>query len=216
MQRNFYDPNSCSWYRFNLDVSDALLPEFLEFVKTASRDIHMYFFLPGQIFHDSWITRVQHSHGLDIDNVMVFVGQRNNPDPIAHVDGPSIPLRSAINWCLGEDHQPMQWFSLPEIITRPYNDTGYYWNVDRLGNRTRTQTIEDSLDEIDHKTWYCSELTQIDQCLIGSQPTLVRVDQPHNVAQGHSDRVSISIRCRPLTRPWRDTVADLFRFILPD
>ena len=216
MTRNLYLPDSCSWYRLNLDVSNSLQPEFLDWVATASHDIHMYIFEPQQIFQDYWLMQVRSSHGLEFENVMLFVGQQPWDDPIAHVDGPTVPLCSAINWCLGEDHQPMQWYRLPKVITRHYEDPGYYWSKDSEGVWARTRQLQTANDAVDHQQWYCSELTRIDHCLIGSTPTLVRVDQPHNIAAGRSNRTAISARFRPLNRSWSDTVLHLRDFIQPD
>jgi hypothetical protein len=206
MTRNLYDPESCSWYRINLDVTAALRPEFIEFCSQQPPDLHL--FQPSNAFTDQWQADVSQRCDIEFFNVLVFSRDSSESEATAHIDSLDIPLISAINWCIGPDHRPMQWWRVPPVIKRPFVDTGYNWRTSDQGalTRNRVDPVE-STENLTHQQWYCSELELRDQCLIGNQPTLVRVDQPHSIALGPSDRVCVSARFRPLNRSWVDTVA---------
>jgi hypothetical protein len=214
MARNFYDPSSCSWYRLDLDITAALRPEFIEFCSQQPPDL--YLFEPHQAFTQQWQTAVSLGYDIEFVNVLVFSRDDHELEATAHIDSLDIPLISAINWCIGPDHRPMQWWRVPSVINRPFVDTGYNWATTDQGILTRNRVDTDQhTDKLSHQQWYCSELELQDQCLIGNRPTLVRVDQPHGIAPGPSGRVCVSARFHPLNRSWTETVTHFARNILP-
>lgn len=215
MTRNFYDPSSCSWYRLNLDVTHALLPEFADFCRDPGTELHLI--KPEKALTEQWRQWASERYGIEFFNVLLFSRDNSETDLTAHIDIPSLNIVCSINWCLGPDLRPMQWWDIPPVINRHYVDPGSYWKPTAEGVMTRTQHMTRPMTKIEHQQFYCSELILRDQCTIGNQPTLVRVDQPHSIALGVPDRrICISLRFQPLSRPWEDTVKIFAQDILPD
>lgn len=198
MQRNPYDPSTCSWYRLNLSITDAVLPGVIESLE-FSTDIQVWEFLPRDILTPAWLDNLPWT----VLQVLVFCRTGDKIDSVAHLDNPHADpqaedwsyLPAAINWCVGEDHKPMQWWS---------------------SNGGSGLTLElDTVDQGSYVVWPVSELTLLDHCVIGSCPTLVRIDQPHSIGSGPGTRISVSVRLAPWTVEWPKIVArfgDLIQF----
>lgn len=218
MARNLYLPDSCSWYRLDLDVKDAVRPEFLEWARQDSQTPgnSTYMLGPEKVFRESWQAMAEQRLQLTFHTILVFVGQQHSDDPVAHIDGPEYPLHTAINWCITPDTQKMLWYNLPETVTRPVYSQPLKWYNGGLGNHAVPAEEIESGDSVDLYQWHTSELEQIDQCLIGRRATLVRISKPHMITSGDSQRISISARFEPLSRSWSDTVLYLRDFIQPD
>ena len=219
MARNFYDPESCLWYRLNIDIDNSLRPEFLQWADYDSQTPghRLYMLEPQKVFQDLWQQFTEQQLHLTFHTILVFICQEYKDDPVAHIDGPEYPLHTAINWCVTPDTQEMLWYNFPETVTRPFQATPLTWYNDGQGNfHADVASTEDRNEAVDLSQWYSSELEQIDHCLIGNSPTLVRISKPHMIATGQSQRISISARFNPLSRSWQDTVNHLNNFILPD
>lgn len=203
MTRNLYDPNSCSWYRLSLDVSNALIPGIVEGL-AFSGDIKVWEFLPEEILTAEWLAQCQ----LPVTEVLVFQRDSTKVDTAAHIDHAQNReltledwsyLPAAINWCVGPDHKPMQWWSAEG----------------RLGETEefRKSLESDTVDSGGYVVWPLANLELIDQCLIGNAATLVRIDQPHSIAQGPGSRTSVTVRLRPWCLEWHRIVRDLAPWI---
>jgi hypothetical protein len=153
---------------------------------------------------------------LTFHTILVFVGQQHSDDPVAHIDGPEYPLHTAINWCITPDTQAMLWYRLPQSATRIIRSAPYIWQTDGDGNYVASSVAQTPGHTVELSQWYCSELEQIDQCVISRRATLVKISSPHMITPGDSQRISISARFEPLSRSWSDTVLHLRDFIQPD
>jgi len=186
-----YDFTSCSWYRLSLDVSHALIPGVIEGL-SFSGDVKVWEFLPRDILRLSWLADLPWT----VTQVLVFGRTSDKIDTVAHLDHPrSNPsaedwdyLPAAINWCVGEDYKPMQW-----------------WSAGGLPGETMELT---TVDQGSYVQWPLTELELIDQCVIGDRPTLVRIDQPHSIAPGPGTRTSVSLRLAPWSAEWSQIVKD--------
>jgi hypothetical protein len=204
MQRNPYDPNSCSWYRLNIDVTDAVRSDQLVGIKLWD-GLGIRVYKPHEILTAQWLDRNSY---LDILHVHVFQRTATRSDPEAHVDiyevqqGDQLdPLQwvnmpAAINWCFGEDNRPQRWY-----------------------NTTRSPGVINSFDSsLDigggYTTWPVSQLTARDQVLIGNTPKLIRIDQPHSILEGQGLRTSISLRMPPWTMSWAKIVQHFSHLIM--
>lgn len=219
MTRNLYDPESCSWYRLNWSIDRALQPMFYEF--WSQQPPNLYVLEPQRVFTDQWLDYLYSQWAVEFFNVLVWTRAAEQGELTAHVDkiyseDSTVPIISAVNWCLGPDLRPMQWWRVPPVIDRPYQDSGYSLETTDQGVLTRSTCVMENQRKITHQQWYCSQLALRDQCIIGSQPTLLRVDQPHSIALGDTARFSISARLLPLNRSWSQTVRDLYHAITPD
>ena len=196
MTRNLYDPNSCSWYRLNLDVKDALRTDVVESLK-FSGDIQVWEFLPQDILDPAWLNNLPWT----VTQVLVFCRTGDKIDSVAHLDNPHADphaedwsyLPAAINWCVGEDYRHMQWWS---------------------SNGRPGLTLElDTVDSGSYVVWPLAELELVDQCVIGPAATLVRIDQPHSIGPGPGSRISVSLRLAPWTVSWSKIVTDFAPWI---
>jgi hypothetical protein len=197
MTRNLYEPHTCSWYRLNLDVTDALIPGVIEDLNISNPNIskisysQVWDFEPQHILTESWLADLPW-----VTRVLVFGRSSDQIDTVAHLDHPkSNPsaedwdyLPAAINWCVGPDHRAMQW-----------------WSVN--GQQGQTMDLP-SVDQGQYVQWPLTQLQLIDQCVIGDRATLVRIDQPHSIAAGSDTRISISLRLAPRSVEWRQIVKD--------
>jgi hypothetical protein len=196
MARNSYNTTSCSWYRLDLDVRHALIPGVVDDLDISSI-VPVWEFLPRDILRESWLAGLP----WPVTRVLVFGRTTDKIDTVAHMDNPrSNPsaedwsyLPAAINWCVGPDYQPMQWWSAA-------NTPGH--------------TLElETVDQGSYVVWPLTELELIDQCVIGSTATLVRIDQPHSIAAGAGTRISISLRLAPWSVRWPRIVQDFIPWI---
>ena len=182
MTRNLYDPESCSWYRLKLDISDAVIPGVIESLE-SNQDMHIWQLEPQQILKPDWSAALPHT----ATSVLLFKRSADRADSAAHIDSAHrdiwTHLPASINWCLGPDLKSMQWW-------RP-----------RSQHTSMTMTAPSGLPG-DHLVWSLSDLDLIDQCIIGNTPTLVRIDQPHSIAQGQGQRICVSVRMAAWAVEW--------------
>ena len=205
MQRNPYDPNSYSWFNLNIDVTAAVRPEVVAGLELQD-GMGVWVFKPQDILTPQWLA----DNTIDILHVYVFQRTVTRSDPEAHVDrygDQSADLLdpqhwmnapAAINWCFGEDDRPQKW----------YRDAGHPGVIN---------TFHSSLGIAGgYTTWPVSQLTMVDQCLIGNTARLIRIDQPHSISAGTGLRTSISLRLPPWTMNWAEIVKHFSHLISID
>lgn len=205
MQRTPYDPYSYSWFNLNMDITAAVKPEVVAGLELQD-GVSIWVFKPQDILTFEWLA----SNTIDILHVYVFQRNVTREDPEAHVDryvdqptdliDPQhwINAPAAINWCLGEDDRPQKW----------YRDAGQSGMIKTFHSSQQLR--------LGYTTWPVSQLTMVDQCLIGNTARLIRIDQPHSIAAGTGLRTSISLRLPPWTMNWGEIVKHFSPMILID
>jgi len=186
MNRNLYDPTSCSWYRLNIDITQAIIPGFFIQSSGLSGGFQVWEFLPQEILNDTWLAELPWT----VTRVLVFARTSDQIDTMAHIDNqcanPRVDdwsyLPASINWCIGENYTHMQWWSAANTLDH-------------------TPELH-TMDQGSYVVWPLTELELIDQCRIGGCPTLIRTDQPHSIAAGAGTRISISLRLAPWSVEW--------------
>ena len=177
---------SKSWYKLNIDISNAILPSydienFLIDADYVIRNKNAIWELTNdqlsQMFSTDWLGYME-SIGLPVNNALIFYREAFFTHPNPHVDlmyGQEQYPALAINWVLGEDDSEMVWYTIKKntILDQKIIPTGQ-------GHTYNTYDIND--------------LIELDRHRIGNIPTIVRVDIPHNIVVGKNSRWAISIR----------------------
>jgi hypothetical protein len=205
-----------SWYRLNVDVSDAVSESFkFTYPDPCGPDYPpvyngMYVLRPDsmvskQILSDTWKRRLESTLGFGSRyDVIVFVTPSDLIYDHAHIDLIDDGT-SAHSWGLNwvefyDDERDMVWLKPNEtnqLITER-SPVGNYYQYMSMSNETI-----------------------IDRCRIGKQLTLVRTDIPHCIAApDHSIqpvRVAVSLRPYiPGVKTWEDAVEYFQPFMIND
>ncbi len=169
-----------NWYRLSLDISLALTPQFREYALNAA----------CTQLNFGTIDRFEPEEVFDAQWLAQVQQSWNlsfyrvllfvrENDQDPGAHVDHGQYSSAVNWCLGEDRRQMLWYQLNPGVSRI-------------------------------SPWFrYDQVTQIDQCRIGSGPVLVRTDIPHSISGGEDRRVCVSARLDPPQQSWADTVARL-------
>jgi len=203
-----------SWYRLNIDVSDAVAKDFkLGYppepgIPQIGQGI--YLLRPdsktsNRILSPEWKSNLLTTiRAVPTAEVIVFVTPLDAVYEYAHVDLNPEGTRVhpyGLNWVeFYEDSRDMLWYQKPEEKNL-HSDTSLVGNTYQLTKPT---------DE-----------TVVDQCRIGKQLTLFRTDIPHRVdlpvSQANRFRVAISIRPYiPEIETWEDAVEHFRPFMIND
>jgi len=177
--------NEHCWYKLNLDISNALRPDFdIQELSTGIRR----FTNAQDIFTTDWL-EYMNSRSMPVNGIMVFnrtskIGK--DMDILAHVDVhihrklESAYRAFAVNWVIGGSDSEMIWYDMPENIP-PLSYTP-----------ASTPYLE----------WPAIELNESDRCCIQSQPTMVRVSVPHAISVKNEPRICISVRTNGVPDNW--------------
>lgn len=198
-----------SWYTLNLDISNALRKDLdLDKMRTEfefrESPVMTWFYREDrilQLLSQEWLDYMKDLH-IDIVAAIVFYRNAYYVHQGAHIDlgNPDIPgPTSGINWVIDPaDDSEMVWYNTP--TAPPELRDG--------ATRDKQVTTYDSWD------WH-NLGPQIDSRTIGTTPTLVRTDIPHNIIVRAVPRWVISVRTSQLlTESWEDTVAAFKPFII--
>ena len=189
------------WNELTIDVTDALrkvvvLDDLLvnsEFVNAPGGIWHFKSDTVEQMLSVDWMHHM-HEIGIPVRNLMIFYRTSYFLHTEAHIDllWSGEPAIFAINWTLdAEDDSDMIWYNPPpdppiEDMT-PAATRYTKWRLDQIAPY-----------ESARKT-------------IGTTPTLVRTNMPHNVETRSRPRWCLSVRCRtPEGASWASTV-DYFK-----
>ena len=175
--------NQNCWYNLNLDISNAIRPDFdiINFTSSIRRYTNA-----TDIFTAEW-TEYMESLGIPVYAVLMFYRHANELPWTAHVDvnihhkTAKSEFRSfAINWVIGGRNSEMIWYKMPD----------------------HTAPLHCSPAGTPYFQWKTEELTEIERYSIQSQPTLVRVDVPHAISVKEEPRLCISIRNSTMPNDW--------------
>jgi hypothetical protein len=183
--RQFFNYETCCWYRLRIPVEHSLLPEFQDRMTVANPGPWTHF--PEEVFKPEWLSQMYQEYNLTFTLVIAVVRDQGESWELApvHVDRfDVVGYDAAINWCLGEDQRVMQW----------------YTNMGDGGQRQPSPQFEG----IGYQINSSQGLTVRDRVRIGNQPTLVRTDVPHNIEVGPGTRISISARIGPPNITWQE------------
>ena len=159
------------WHKLNINIDTALRPEILDLIQNENYPDakHYHFCNVDDFLNGDWHQRLWDNTGVSFNAGLLFFRNNYVADNFAHQD---YGVCASINWCIGSDNRPMQW-----------------WNTDTPGYRTPDKTsgyyYKYLLDDIG---------PPIDQHIIGNHPTLIRIDVPHLISRGPGSRVCISLR----------------------
>lgn len=192
------------WYVLNVDISNAIRPDF-DFGKLLEQK-KLQGTAPGYMweYHQDNINQLYSSEWLDymnsinlpVNNTLIFWRKPNYQHPTMHIDSPhkkTGKLGLSLNWCIGPDTGEMIWYEIP----------------DKPGRFTQTET-----GSLNHD-WPVEDGVEITRRCIGSTPTIVRIDLPHNVIMKDCPRLLISCRIKnfqPTT--WEESVNQLQYLII--
>ena len=182
--------NNC-YYRLNIDVSNALKPDWKHQCGTFDVTGKYGVWQPPSnlIFNQEWLDYMK-SIGLPIVNAMIFYRGSYAHTVDAHIDvSTAQPFRThnfGINWCVGGKGSEMLWYELPP-------------NAEQKVTYTRAKTP--------YVSWPLKELTEVERCHIGKQVTLVKTGLPHAIVMGEEPRWCFSARTFiPNDIPWQEVV----------
>jgi len=192
--------NNRSWYRLNLDIFAALDKKvYSEIVKSTftntptKKEELVNKKISWRNFDKTFLCHL-HSIGMMPENLFIFYKQPstdNSPHVDMYEDGTDRKCVYAINQLITDDQSYMRWFR-----NTKEDDLGIVHN--QFG---RYQIFNEN------------ELIEIDRCRIGSIPTLVRTDIPHNITMGNVTRICLSLRLRDEIKNWDDAVKFFQPFI---
>jgi hypothetical protein len=179
--------NKC-WYRLNIDVTNALNPNWK--FTAPPEGFGVWQPRATEIFNKEWLQYTA-SLGLPIYSALVFYRGPFMSSKDAHHDTHAglVTVNFGLNWVIGGAGSKMHWFDTP--------------------------TIPGTVNEIDARAPYVSypfsELTEIDNCNIGPEITLVKTCNPHSISMQQEPRWAISARTNINDNtPW-DEVVELIR-----
>jgi hypothetical protein len=188
------------WYTLDINVQNAVRADFdlKKFLEQKSKTARYNIWWFGEdtltdFYSTEWLEYMQ-SLDLPVVATLVFWREANYQHSEIHIDAPHRPGTDSglsLNWCIGPDTSAMSWYKTPDIPgTKSLTQVGsnyYYWPAD-IGE-------------------------EIDRHIIGSVPTLVRVDIPHNVIMGPEPRLCVSCRINFKIKNWEQAVAKMEKFI---
>lgn len=185
MMSNGLKINNACWARTKIDISNSLKIDLKDYIlsnpyRTNEHALYVaeaggiWTLNPNTLFDSKWIEYVKNDLKLELDIAQIFFRKPYYQHPGAHVDiAQDLSLYGGgLNWTLDPDDAHMVWYEYPD--TEP--------------NFTRRSTTDVN------KEWPLEDLTEIDRCIIGQQPTAVRTDIPHTVEMGANERWLISAR----------------------
>ena len=203
-----------SWYRLNIDVSDAVAKDFKLGYPPEPGISHtgqgIYLLRPNSKTSNRILSQEWKSNLLSTTKahpaaaVIVFVTPLDAVYDYAHVDLDTEGTQAhpyGLNWVdFYDDDRDMVWYQKPE-------EQALHQEKSHLGNAYQLTKPTDE--------------TVVDRCRIGKQLTLVRTDIPHRidspVSQASPFRVAISIRPYiPVIKTWEDAVEYFRPFMLND
>jgi hypothetical protein len=203
-----------SWYRLNIDVSNAVAKDFKLGYPPEPGTPHtgkgIYLLRPDSKTSNRILSQEWKSNLLSTTKarpgaaVIVFVTPLGAVYDYAHVDLDTEGTRAhpyGLNWVdFYDDDRDMVWYQKPEEQT-------LHQEKSHLGNAYQLTKPTDE--------------TVVDRCRIGKQLTLVRTDIPHRidspVSRASPFRVAISIRPSiPVIETWEDAVEYFRPFMLND
>lgn len=172
-----------NWYDINIDVSDALKPDW-KFPEIKNKTDQVWRYHYTDILNPDWVARTEALLGFKWGVVMVFWKTKWWAPNYAHIDlydagGAS---QFGLNFIVGGAGSEMRWYQPPEeIIESPRTAAG-----------TR------------HCLLPIKELKHIDSYTVGTNKlSLVRVGIPHEIYTGSEERWCISLRTRhPIGTTW--------------
>jgi hypothetical protein len=174
-----------SWYHLNIE-HQALNADWTYPTVSVDTPRKIWIYKPGEILNESWID-LFNTYELDPINVLVFYCNGYWTTEYAHIDGdkPSDPT-FALNWVTHGLDSEMLWYNLPE----------------RVGITEHNLLPE----HYNYSKWRHDTLTRLDQCEIGTGPTIVRIDIPHRISVRGHPRWSFSVRFKTKIHHWEDLV----------
>jgi hypothetical protein len=176
---------TASWYNLNLPDVGQLNPNWTwpvinDTIPSIIRPS------PADILSKEWL-KVLQSYSLTLFKLVVFYRPANFCDEIAHVDtrtGSNPGCRAAINFVYGGMGSAMHWYD--SSSTARISDNNYGGKFINSGP--------------------INTLTEIDSANIAGQPVLVRIDIPHAISAGKTERWCVSIRCSEFEVDWEQVV----------
>ena len=173
------------WARTNIDVTSSLKIDLKDYLlsdpyRPSEHALYMpdvggiWTLTPDVLFSKEWIDYIRNDLGLELDIAQIFFRQPYYQHPGAHVDvAKDLTIYgAALNWTLDIDDADMVWYNYPDqdpnFTQRSASDVNYEWPL--------------------------GQLTELDRCTVGQQPTLVRTDVPHSVDMRSNERWAVSVR----------------------
>jgi hypothetical protein len=185
--------NTKCWYNLNINVENALLPEYNSADKlfkkfNPDKEIGHWIFnhqtLP-EIFSQDWLNYMKDSN-LELGSIMITYRAPFFFRPYVHVDvSQHEKLSLSINWTIDNNNSYMNWFTMP---TR--DPDGFQYGP--LNNP--------------YPEWKNDEFTEVDRCYISANPVLVRIDAPHNIIVGDTPRWCMVARTWHREDNWNDAI----------
>jgi hypothetical protein len=182
-----------SWYEINIDISNALDPNFKWPTPVKNPDRECWGYTPSSILTKEWI-EYTNSLGLECGFVQLFWKRSNLVQDSAHLDvydgDESKAWPFALNWTVrGGEGSIMLWYHLPE----------------------NNFSVKYSSANTPYADWKLSELTECDRHNVGKKLTLVRTGIPHDVNTGTQERWCISARLKNASNISWDQIVSNFR-----
>jgi hypothetical protein len=173
------------WARTHIDITHSLKIDLKDYILSDPYRPNEYALYvaeaggiwtldPNTLFDPNWIRYIKHDLGLELDIAQIFFRKPYYQHPGAHVDiAQDLSLYGGgLNWTLDPDDAHMVWYEYPS-------------NEPCFNQRSTTDV---------NKEWPLEQLTEVDRCIIGQQPTLVRTDIPHTVDMSANERWLVSAR----------------------
>ena len=173
------------WVRTDIDITNSLKIDLKDYIlsdpcRPGEHALYVaeaggiWTLDPNTLFDPNWIKYIKHDLGLELDIAQIFFRKPYYQHPGAHVDiAQDLSLYGGgLNWTLDPDDAHMVWYEYPS-------------NEPCFNQRSTTDV---------NKEWLLEQLTEVDRCIIGQQPTLVRTDIPHTVDMGANERWLVSAR----------------------
>jgi hypothetical protein len=177
--------NKC-WYNLNIDISNAIRNDWG--LRNPEKISHVIKHPePNEIFNLVWLKYME-SLQLPIEAVTVFFKKELYDDGISShvdIDHNHETTLFGYNWVYGGKGSKMVWYDLPDDFS-----------------------IQANIKSTTEGGKYCvvnnDNLHQIDECIIGENPVLVRVNLPHSIKMGSDPRLCISARGSMPQNNWED------------
>ena len=173
------------WVRTDIDITNSLKIDLKDYIlsdpcRPGEHALYVaeaggiWTLDPNTLSDPNWIKYIKHDLGLELDIAQIFFRKPYYQHPGAHVDiAQDLSLYGGgLNWTLDPDDAHMVWYEYPS-------------NEPCFNQRSTTDV---------NKEWPLEQLTEVDRCIIGQQPTLVRTDIPHTVDMGANERWLVSAR----------------------
>jgi hypothetical protein len=160
-----------NWYRLNLNIDDAIKPDFV--IPNCQENIQILKYSPVEVFTNEWLSYMR-SKKLFVSQVYIFLRKSFQEDLVAHIDSNNIgePTLLSLNWVHGADDRDMVW----------YQTQGVELEYKLTPSNTRYYQVP------------ITNLKEIDRCRLGNQLTLVNVSTLHSIDAGNQNRCCITAR----------------------